>query len=198
MIKTIPVMALAIAFAIGSVMMLPALAHLSWQDILTDTITSKNANTQTLTITTPAPVPKQTGELVGFGWLYVAGSPDSAFGITTHNVGNANGDASEPPNDVRDSTQNPDGWHGHNFDFGATVGPGTICVAAIVDSPNVGISIKGSQIDVQVRNSVLTGTLSDIAAVYDIIVSGACPVTAGTESTTAGPLRLAIVVHDLN
>lgn len=176
----------------------PALAHLSWQGILSDSITNKNANTKILSLTATAPVPKRTSTLAGFAWLYTGGSPNSAFAITIHKAGDVNGDTSEPPNDVRDSTQNPDGWHAHNVNLGAGAGAATFCVTAIVDAPNVGIGIKGSQIDVQVKNSVLTGTLSTTSAAFDIIIEPACPITAGTSSTTAGPLPLGIVVDSLN
>ena len=192
---------LGISFAtvfVVSIMMVPALAHLPWQGVLADSVTSKNANTSILSVTAPAAVPKKTSALAGFAWLYSPGGPNGAFAITTHNAGNVNGDSSEPPNDVRDSTQNPDGWHAHNVNLGAGAGAASFCVTAIVDAPNVGIGIKGSQVDVQVRNSILTGTLSTISAAFDIIIEPACPITAGTGSTTAGPLPLGIVIDGLD
>jgi len=184
------------AIFVMTMVTLPAFAHFTWQGIITDAITPKNANTTVLSITTSATVPPtpQIPILAGFAWLYSAG-PNGAFAITLHNAGNVNGDASEPPNDVRDSTQNPDGWHAHNVNLGAGTASSTFCVTAIVDAPNAGIGIKGSQIDVQIKNSVLTGTLGTATAGFDIIIDGACGITAGTGSTTAGPLPLGIVVH---
>jgi len=192
MIKGALVITLTAVFAV-SMIMVPALAHLPWQGISADSVTNKNANTKVLSVTASATVPQRTTALAGFAWLYASG-PNSAFAITTHNVGDANADSSEPPNDVRDSTQNPDGWHGHNVNLGAGAGAATFCITAIVDAPHVGIGIKGSQIDVQVKNSILTGTLSTASAGFDIIVEPACPITAGTGSTTAGPLPLGIII----
>ncbi len=53
-------------------------------------------------------------------------------------------------------------------------------------------------VTVNVRNLVLTGDLSTASAVFHIIVDEDCGVTSGTEVTVAGPLKLGIVVDDLD
>lgn len=182
---------LAAVFAISSIGF--AAAALSWQGINSDSVDSKNANTTLLTITASDAVPQKTSDLVGFAWLYASG-PNTAFAITQHN---ANVD-DDPKNEVRDSTQNPDGWHAHNVVLGNGTLNSTFCVAEIVDAPNAGVSINGDLVKVNVQNSALTGTLSSTTAVFDIIIDGGCANTLGTEVTEAGPLPLGIVVHDVN
>jgi len=169
----------------------------SWQGIDSTSTADKNKNTKVLSIDATDVIPHRTTELLaGFAWLYADG-PNTAFAITIHNAGDQNGDTSEPPNDVRDSTQNPDGWHAHNVVLADGTADSTFCVAEIVDAPTAGIAIKQDKIDVNVKNSALTGNLSTNAAAFTIIVDGACPATLGTEATTAGPLPLGIFVHAL-
>ena len=183
---------LAAVFAISMIGI--ASAHESWQGIDSDSVVAKNKNTTLLTIDATGTVPQKTSNLVGFAWLYVETSSNSAIAITQHN---ANLD-DDPKNEVRDSTQNPDGWHGHNVNLGPGTGTATFCVTDIVDAPNVGISIDEDLVNVNVRNSILTGDLSDTAAAFDIVIEPGCPITSGTEVTEAGPLKLGIFVHGLD
>lgn len=171
-----------------------ASAALGWQGIDDDSVSAKNKNTTLLTIDATDVVPQKTKDLVGFAWLYVATSSNSAIAITQHQV-NADTD---PKNEVRDSTQNPDGWHPHNVNLGPGTTNSSACVTDIVDAPNAGVAIKGDLVQVNVRNSILTGDLSTASAVFDIIVDSDCPITNGTEVTEAGPLKLGIVIHDVH
>ena len=183
---------LAAAFAISTIGI--ASAHLDWQGINSDSVVAKNSKTTILTINATDTIPQKTKELVGFAWLYVETSSNSAIAITQHQVN----PGTAPKNAVRDSTQNPDGWHPHNVNLGPGTINSTFCVTDIVDAPNAGIGIKDDVVEVQVRNSILTGDLSTASAVFDIIVDPLCPVTSGTEVTVAGPLTLGIVVDVLD
>lgn len=142
----------------------------------------KNKNTWTVSATALDDVPRNTSDLAGFGWLYDF-PPDTsdeevdAFGITIHDA-DLNGDGK---NDVQDSLQNKNGWHGHNFVFAAGAGIADFCVAVIADAPTVGISIHGDSIKVNVRDSSLAGPLLDNVGVgYAIVVEPACDATVPT------------------
>jgi len=141
----------------------------------------KNKKTWVLTATALDKVPRQTGELAGFGWLYTTFDPTDnavdAFGITTHDA-DLNGDGK---NDVRDSNQNKDGWHGHNFIFAPGAGAATLCVAEIADAPTSGISIKGDSVKVNLRDSQAHGDfIDDVGVGYQIVVEPACGPTVPT------------------
>ena len=185
-------MTLAMAFAISTIGI--ASAAFSWQGIDSDDVVSKNKNTTVLKIDAADNVPQKTKDLVGFAWLYVSTSSNSAIAITQHQVN----PGTAPANAVRDSTQNPDGWHAHNVNLGSGTGTATMCVTDIVDAPNSGISIAKDRVDVNIRNSILTGELSQVSASFDIVVEPGCPVTSGTEATVAGPLRLGIAIIDID
>ena len=185
-------MTLVAAFAISTIGV--ASAHLDWQGIDSDSVVAKNSKTTVLTIDATGTVPHKTTDLVGFAWLYVETSSNSALAITQHQVT----PGTAPKNAVRDSTQNPDGWHPHNVNLGAATASSTFCITDIVDAPNAGIGIKDDLVTVNIRNSILTGDLSTASAVFHIIVDVECPVTSGTETTVAGPLRLGIIVDDLD
>lgn len=177
--KTVLGTSLAAIFAI-SMIMTPASAHLTYQGITAGSVsvTAVPPNLTKLSLTATGTIPKNTPDLVGFAWLYSSG-PNTAFAITSHQS-------------VRDSAQNPDGWHAHNVVLGTGAGAATLCVSAISDAPNSGVAITGSSLTVQARNSILTGTLLTTAAAFDIIVEPACPITSPTAS-----LRLGIIVDAL-
>ena len=144
-------------------------------------------------------IPRNTSELAGFAWLYADG-PNSAFAITIHDA-DLDGDGK---NDVRDSLQNPNGWHPHNVILAApppTADPSTtFCIAEISNAPNAGISFakQGTDVTVNVRNSQLTGDISDTAAAFSIVVDPECPITLPTASVVPpNGLPLGISVHDL-
>lgn len=184
-------MALAAAFAV-SMTMLPALGHLAWQPITPGSvsITSPNPNLTQLSLTASGTIPKQFPDLVGYAWLYASG-PNSAYAITSHQS-------------VRDSHQNPDGWHAHNVVLAPpppipdTDGVlSTFCVAAISDAPTSGISIKGSSVTVNARTSTLTGSFAGVAASFDIVIDAECPITVPTPTIVPGGLPLGVVVDNL-
>ena len=57
---------------------------------------------------------------------------------------------------------------------------------------------QGSDVTVNVRNSQLTGDISETAAAFSIVVDAACPVTVPTvDVVPPGGLPLGIAVHDL-
>jgi hypothetical protein len=141
----------------------------------------KNNLTWKLTADATGDVPRNTEQLAGFGWLYAfppntSDNEIDAFGITIHDA-DLNGDGK---NDVRDSLQNKEGWHGHNFIFSAGTSASDFCVKEIVDAPQVGIGIKGDSVTVQVRDSALAGPLLDTAVGYEILVDTGCDATVPT------------------
>jgi hypothetical protein len=153
-----------VAAIIGAVLALgttgSAFAAASWQGVTSSSITPKNDQTTTLSVTATDTVPIHTDVLGGFAWIY-SGGPDTAFVVVTHNG-------------VRDSNQNPDGWHVHNVMLG---GPGTVSAACIVSvSPDTtaGISIQGDTINVNVRNSELTSSLSGATVAFSIVGDPGC------------------------
>ena len=187
---------------IAVVAMIPAAAFaaLSWQDIVDGSVSVNEKNQTTkLSLSAADTIPRTTDELAGFAWQYENG-PNDAFSITIHDA-DLNGDGK---NDVRDSLQNPNGWHGHNVILasppeGADENT-TFCIAEISDAPNVGISFakQGTDVTVNVRNSQLTGDISDTAAAFSIVVDPACPITIPTvDVVPPGGLPLGISVHDL-
>lgn len=185
--KTILVTSLATLFVVSMVMSASADAP-TWQHVTSSSVTTKNVNTSILSVTTEDSVPKNTSDLGGFGWFYTSG-PDTAFGITTHDL-----DLDEDgKNDVIDSLQNKNGWHAHNVKLGEAA-----CVTEISDAPTSGISIEGTSVKVNVRNSVLTGSLdttSDSATGFRITTDESCPVTIIDGAPNGLGLRLQLEPH---
>ena len=186
--------------ALGAMLPAATFAVLSWQDIVETSVFVDQKNQITkLSLSTEDTIPKNTDELAGFAWLYDNG-PNIAFAITIHDA-DLNGDGK---NDVRDSLQNPNGWHAHNVVL-ATPPEGadentTFCIAEISDAPNAGISFatQGTDVTVNIRNSQLTGDLSGTAAAFSIVVDPACPITIPTTSVVPpNGLPLGIAVHDI-
>ena len=179
MTKTILGLTMAVVFAASVTGV--AFAAASWVGASGGDADMKNKNTWLLTVNALDNVPRNTSELAGFAWLYESFNLDDdevdAFGITIHDA-DLNGDGK---NDVRDSLQNKEGWHGHNFVLVAGAGDATLCVAEIADAPTSGIAIKGDSVKVNVRDSVLADSLQDDTAVgYAIIVEPACGATVPT------------------
>lgn len=177
--KSIFGLTFALVFAVAATGV--AFAAESWVGASDGGAEMKNKNTWKLTATALDDVPRNTSQLAGFGWLY-AFPPDTtdntvdAFGITIHDADlNADG-----KNDVRDSKQNKDGWHGHNFVFADGAGSADFCVAAIADAPTSGIAIKGDSVTVNIRDSALAAPLLDTAVGYEIVVEPACAPTVPT------------------
>ncbi|MDE1763704.1 MAG: hypothetical protein KGH88_05620 [Thaumarchaeota archaeon] len=140
-----------------------AFATSSWQHVVSGSVTPNNEQTTTLSVTASGVIPRHTDVLGGFAWLYTNG-PNTVFVAVTHTG-------------VRDSTQNPDGWHAHNVQlaFGAT--PNTAaCIVGLSDA-NVGLSIHGNMLTVNARNSELTGRFSGVATAFTIVPDSGCVVT---------------------
>ena len=168
-------------------------------------VVEKNSKTTTLLLNTTSAVDRKKSELAGFGWLYdgalpLLGTDDDlvdAFGITIHDL-----DLDmDGKNDVVDSLQNKQGWHGHNFKFG-TVQNNVLCVKEIVDAPTSGISFDEDTYvaKVNVRNSELLAPITDTAVAYEIVTEALCPITIptadiGLPAPYSGGLPLAIDVQ---
>ena len=136
----------------------------SWQHVVSSSVTSTNDNTSTLSIVASDNIPRHTGVLGGFAWVYANG-PSQVFVAVTHSG-------------VRDSNQNPDGWHTHNVNLAFGISPGSnACITGLSDTTTSGLSIHGNTLSVNVRNSELTGTLSSNAAAFTIVADSGC---AGT------------------
>ena len=181
--KTILGFSLTAIFAVGMITAASANGFADWIGASDGGVEMKNAKTWRLTATALDTIPEKdelAGVLAGFGWLYTTIDPSDnnpdAFGITIHNA-DLSGDGK---NDVRDSLQNKEGWHGHNFIFAPGAGAATLCVKEIVDAPTSGISIEGDQVQVNLRDSQKLGAFIDTAVGYAIIVEPACDATVPT------------------
>ena len=194
--KTILGISLAAVFAVSIIG--TAYANPTWLGLSDIAVEEKN-NITKLTGLAADDVPKITNDFAGFAWFYADGD-NTAIAITTHSA-----DISKPNpfdyednnarNDFRDSTQNPDGWHGHNV----VLAPGTensnFCVADLSDAPNLGISFNGDKISVKAKNSKLTGEVLAAGTAFAIQVDADCGPTIGTEGYLGGngPAPLGIV-----
>lgn len=156
-------MILGISFAavFAVFMIVPAMAAGSeaWQHVVSSSVTSKNAQTSTLSVTAADNIPLHTGVLGGFAWIYADG-PNTAIVAATHSG-------------VKDSTQNPNNWHAHNVQLGPGGHNSDACIVGLSDA-NVGLSIQGNTLSMNVRNSELTGTLSSTAAAFTIVADTGC------------------------
>ena len=181
--KTILSFSLTAIFAVGMITAASAGGFASWIGTSDGGAEMKNAKTWRLTATALDTIPEKdelAGILAGFGWPYDNINPEDnapdAFGITIHNA-DLNGDGK---NDVRDSLQNKEGFHGHNFIFGPGTELSTFCVAEIVDAPTSGISIEEDQVKVNLRDSQRLGEFIDAAVGFAIVVDTDCPTTVPT------------------
>jgi len=142
-------------------MIVPAMAAgpETWQHVTSSSVNSKNSQTSVLSVTASDNIPRHTSVLGGFAWIYASG-PNTAIVATSHSG-------------VRDSGQNPDGWHAHNVQLGSAGSNSDACITGLSDA-NVGLSIHGNTISMNVRNSELTGTLSNGAAAFTIVPDTGC------------------------
>jgi hypothetical protein len=131
----------------------------SWQHVVSSSVDSKNSHTSTLSVKAADNIPKHTDVWGGFAWLYASG-PDQAIVAVTHNG-------------VKDSHQNPNGWHAHNVQLGAPGSNSDACITGLSDA-NVGLSIHGDTLSMNVRNSELTGQLSNAATAFTIVPDTGC------------------------
>jgi hypothetical protein len=159
------VLGAALAAVFAAFVITPAMATgpASWQHVVSSSVTAKNDKTSSLSVVASDNIPRHTSILGGFAWVYASG-PDSVFVAVTHKG-------------VRDSTQNPDGWHTHNVDlaFGTSSGSDA-CITGLSET-NAGLSIHGNTLSVNVRNSELTGTLSSTAVAFTVVPDPGCATT---------------------
>jgi hypothetical protein len=183
----------------------------SWVGYSEGAQTATEGNNKTvLTLTASDTVPRQTSELAGFAWFYdgadLTDNEIDALAMTIHS--GATGLDTDPYNEIRDSTQNPNNWHLHNvvLKVPTEAGNAHVCVADLSDAPTGGISIDEDTdlVQVNIRNSALADTLSSVpgAAAYSIVVADNCPPTIGTEAygdanTPVGPVPLGLVVAQI-
>ena len=155
------ILAASLAVALAAFVVVPAMATgpASWQHVVSSSVSS-NGQTSTLSVAASDAIPLHTGVLGGFAWVY-SGGPNTVFVATTHSG-------------VRDSIQNPDGWHAHNVKLAFGASPGSnACITGLADA-NVGLSIQGNTLSVNVRNSELTGPLSSTAVAFTIVPDSGC------------------------
>ena len=182
--KTILGISLTAIFAIGMITAASAGEISSWIGASGGDAEMKNAKVWRLSVTALDTIPEkdEITDLAGFGWLYEqfdeTDDDIDAFGVVIHNA-DLNGDGK---NDVRDSLQNKEGFHGHNFIFSPGQGDATFCVAEIADAPTSGISVDGDFMQVNLRDSQTADTFKDdnVAVGYLIIVEPACAPTVPT------------------
>lgn len=126
---------------------LSAMAFGDWQTIVADSVTIdlKNDQTSDLSLQTVIPIPPNERILqVGFAWLYEDGA--SGYAVMTHNG-------------VRDSNQNPYGWHVHGdlaFVELEVTASATHCVTGIGDYTQAGANFNQGGVSINVRNSELS------------------------------------------
>ena len=188
--KTILGISLAAVFAISVIGTAQAAGHIpEWLKGFDEIGVEEKTDITKLTATAGDPIPRRTNDFGGFGWFYDSG-PHTAVTITTHSA-----DISKPNdfdfednnarNDFRDSTQNPDGWHGHNVVLtGGTTSD--FCIVDLSDAPEFGISFKKDKISVKAENSELTGPVLEDGTAFNIGVDANCAPTIGTEDYLGG------------
>lgn len=150
---------LAAMFAVFMIVPVMATGPASWQHVVSSSVNSENTQTSTLSVSAADNIPRHTDVLGGFAWIYASG-PNTAIVAATHNG-------------VRDSSQNPNGWHAHNVQLGSPGHNSNACITGLSDA-NVGLSIQGNALSMNVRNSELTGTLSNAAAAFTIVPDTGC------------------------
>jgi len=160
--KTILGASLAVVFL--TIMMAPVFAAESWQHKNSSSVTPLNSVVTRVTVVAADNIPQQTSVLGGFAWFYGDG-PNTVFVAVTHKG-------------VQDSTQNPNGWHTHNVQLAVGTSSGSdACITGLGPDTFAGTSINGKTINVNVRNSELTGTLTGGAVAFTIVPDAGCAVT---------------------
>jgi hypothetical protein len=152
------ILVVAVLLMVATVTM-SATAQESWQHVDSSSVSPKNTQTSTLTVVAAGNIPRHTDVFGGFAWIYADG-PNTAIVAATHDG-------------VRDSLQNPDGWHAHNVQLGGTGANSDLCITGVFDV-KAGLSIHGDTLSMQVRNSDLTGTLSNTAVAFTIVPDSDC------------------------
>ncbi len=162
--KTILGISLAAVFAVS--MIAPAMA--GDDGFLTVTgggVDNTHPKITNITIISEKPIPRDAEDVLGgFAW-FTGDATWPVFAITAHNAGNVDDNAASPPNDVRDSKQNPDGWHLHKVQV-----DGNICITGVSDDTQGGIKIdKNGVMTVTVPSSEIDGAIAGSAAGFHIV-----------------------------
>ena len=157
--KTISGASLAVVFI--TMMVAPVFAAESWQHVNSSSVTPLNSEITKATVIAGDNIPRQTSTLGGFAWFYASG-PNTVFVAVTHSG-------------VKDSSQNPNGWHTHNVQLAIGASSGSdACITGLGADTFGGIAISGNTINVNVRNSQLTGTLTGGATAFTIVTDSGC------------------------
>ncbi|HWP52449.1 MAG TPA: hypothetical protein VNK07_00145 [Candidatus Binatia bacterium] len=126
------------------------------------TADSQNANLAKLSATTGGDIPRKPTSFIsshavaGIAWADL--DTGKVFVATIH------------PTLGRDSNQNPDSWHTHTATLTGGAGSADFCVASIDSTPTSGISIKGNTISINVKQSDLPFTTSDIDGAVGFVI----------------------------
>ena len=188
--KTLLGISLAAVFTVSMIAGVSA-SH-PWLSVV-DSPIDANGNNVKLTIEAADSIPRNAGPgvLAGFGWGYVSPNPSTHFAVTTH----------EP---VRDSHQNPDGWHVHNVVLGATGASGlsgatgatgaSACIESLTDYVESGIAVKDDTMNINTNQNTLEGDLAEGAVAFHINeYPSECGVTTLANGNPSG-LRLGIEI----
>ena len=160
--RTILGISLAAVFAVSMITL--ALAGDEGFFTVIDGDVTVKGKTYHATIEAYADIPRATSELGGYGWL-TGGVDFAVFAITTHNAGDDILD--EDPNvvnDVRDSKQNPDGWHAHLLNLN-----GDDCITEVTEFTAAGIAIVDGDMKVKVPTSKIDGIIDGQAFGFHIV-----------------------------
>ncbi|QUC64800.1 hypothetical protein NsoK4_00480 [Nitrosopumilus sp. K4] len=147
----------------------PAIADGDWQTIQPASVeVTKNGNNNALSLKTISNIPNvERNVYAGFGWVYEDDS--SAYVVTTHNG-------------VKDSKQNPNGWHTHNISYEPVAIPASVthCITTITDDIHAGVIIQKDSLRVNVRESELSTFMDPLKAIsFDIVPDPTCPLGVG-------------------
>ena len=160
--KTILGISFAVVFAVSMIGTATA-SDDGFLNVTGGSVDNTNPNVTKITIISEEPIPRDAENVLGgFAWFTDGADEWPAFAITAHNAF----DSEDPDavNDVRDSKQNPDGWHLHlvNVDENA-------CITAVSDFTQGGISVdKNGVMKVNVPSSEIDGTISGQASGFHI------------------------------
>jgi hypothetical protein len=171
--KIMAISLIAGVIALGTLAILPIQAAVpgpAYLQVVSGSATAQTSQTAKLSVTTNGNIPIRadsfinSNPVVGFAWADL--STAKAFVTTIH------------PS-FKDDNQNPSGWHAHTVTLtGGATSPHDFCIASIDSSPEVGLSIQGNTMNVNIRLSTLPAgeTPSSLAAVvgFTVQLDSAC------------------------
>jgi hypothetical protein len=137
-------------------------------------------NMSKLTVTAAGDIPRKTDvspdAVAGFAWADL--DTGKVLVATIHPT-------------FRDSAQNPDSWHLHAAQLAAPVGDHDFCIDSFFPNPQGGISIKGSEMSVNLENSQMPFATSEIDGAVGFVVNPQEGCGAGLAvDVTAAPVGL--------